>query len=224
MPFRKFKPEWLYEALPYVYVVSGFAIFLVLRNEMGVFGGLMLISAGAAIWFMRRKRWEPDRAVPGLANERSTPTSKHGFLELVWRKGYECGHPIIDAQHRGLFETGNLLFDGILTNQSKRQVERLLDELIGDVKHHFETEESILAAGNRGAAEAHKEVHRQLLEKADTLIKQYIEGKVAAGELIYFVVYDVVAQHIAKDVDWFPHVKSGRADYPGASSTAFTRP
>jgi hemerythrin-like metal-binding protein len=210
MSFREYKPEWLYEALPYLYVVSGFATFLVLRNEIAVFSGLMLLSAGAAVWFMRKKHRESDRDVPRLANERSTPTSTRGFVELVWRRGYECGHPIIDAQHRGLFASGNELFDAILTNLPKREVERLLDELACDVEHHFQTEESILAVSDRGFAEAHKNVHRQLLEKANTLCTQYREGKVAAGELISFVVYDVVAQHIAKeDKDCFPHVKLG---------------
>lgn len=49
----RYQPKWLYEVLPYIYVASGLATILVLRNAMAVFSGLMLISAGAVVWFMR---------------------------------------------------------------------------------------------------------------------------------------------------------------------------
>ncbi len=47
------QPEWFYKALPYIYLASGVATILVLRNKMAVFSGVMLISAGAIVWFMR---------------------------------------------------------------------------------------------------------------------------------------------------------------------------
>jgi hypothetical protein len=38
-----------------------------------------------------------------------------------------------------------------------------------------------------------------LLEQADTLCAQYGEGKVHGGELASFLIYDLVARHIAKE-------------------------
>ena len=69
------KPEWLYRALPCIYVASGIATILVLRNKMAVFSGLMLISAGAIVWFMRtasrRQAREVPRHAPGTRRGRS---------------------------------------------------------------------------------------------------------------------------------------------------------
>lgn len=207
MPFRGRMPEWLYKALPYLYVLSGLATMLAIRHWMAVFSGAMLISAGAAVWFMRRGSSEPVRDVPRPTVERSGVVSRQGFVELVWKREYECGHKVIDLQHRGLFAIANLLFDAI-DNGSKAEIEELLDELVNDVKLHFQTEENMLAENNLDTSGGHAALHRQLLEKAGTLVKQYIEGKVGAGGLISFVAYDLVAQHITKeDANWSRKVK-----------------
>jgi hemerythrin-like metal-binding protein len=210
--FRGFLPEWLYKALPSLYVVSGLATLLVLRNAMGVFGGMMLISAGAVVWFMRKPGGEADGYVPRRENARSKLAPRHGFVQLVWKKEYECGHPVIDSQHRGLFATANALFDAIAINESAEEVEDLLEALLFDVQQHFETEEKVLAEGNLDEAGTHAALHRELLAKATTLANQYREGKAGAGGLISFVVYDLVGQHITKDVDWIRKPGGKRGD------------
>ncbi|MEY4140215.1 MAG: hypothetical protein RLZZ371_2397 [Pseudomonadota bacterium] len=61
------KPDWLYEALPYVYVIAGIATILSLDNALSMGSGALLVSAGICIWWMRRtsrqtrKRRETDR-------------------------------------------------------------------------------------------------------------------------------------------------------------------
>ena len=84
----------------------------------------------------------------------------------------------------------------------------MLDELVSDVKLHFQIEERLLTEGNLDPAGVHAALHRQLLEKANALIRHYHEGKVDAGGLISFVAYDFVAKHITKeDANWFRKVK-----------------
>jgi hemerythrin-like metal-binding protein len=78
-----------------------------------------------------------------------------GFLELVWREEYACGHPTIDAQHRRLFVLGNALLDAILMEQPKPEIERLLVEFVDHARQHFLTEESILEAFDSGISETH---------------------------------------------------------------------
>ena len=48
------KPEWLYEALPYAYVMVGIATIANLGNTLSMVSGGLLISAGVFIWWMRR--------------------------------------------------------------------------------------------------------------------------------------------------------------------------
>lgn len=48
------KPEWLYEALPSIYVVAGITTISNLGNTLSIVSGSLLISAGLFIWSMRR--------------------------------------------------------------------------------------------------------------------------------------------------------------------------
>ena len=47
-------PQWLYNLLPLIYIVSGFSTILILQNPMGIFSGMVLISAAALVHHMRR--------------------------------------------------------------------------------------------------------------------------------------------------------------------------
>ncbi|MDI1246899.1 MAG: hypothetical protein PSV24_16030 [Rhodoferax sp.] len=61
------KPDWLYEALPYVYVIGGVVTIVNFDSGWSNLSGGLLISAGAFIWWMRRSfrqnqvRGESDR-------------------------------------------------------------------------------------------------------------------------------------------------------------------
>lgn len=132
-----------------------------------------------------------------------------GFLELVWRKEYECGHPTVDVQHRHLFKLGNSLLDAVLTHQPKPDIERALDAFIDDVANHFMSEEQALEEEHIGVAESHREKHRQLLEKAEILRANFGEGAAGASEVLSFVVYDIIDGHISnEDGSWFALLKN----------------
>jgi hypothetical protein len=67
--FDVHKPEWLYEALPYVYGVAGVATIANQGNMLSIVSGALLVSAGLSIWWLRRsyrlaqKREEVDRRI-----------------------------------------------------------------------------------------------------------------------------------------------------------------
>jgi hypothetical protein len=46
-------PNWLYEPLPYVYVSTGALATLGMDSIMGVLSGILLMSAGIYIWYLR---------------------------------------------------------------------------------------------------------------------------------------------------------------------------
>ena len=52
--FEVQKPEWLYEALPYVYGVAGIATIASQGNLLSIASGVLLVSAGVSIWWLRR--------------------------------------------------------------------------------------------------------------------------------------------------------------------------
>lgn len=52
--FEVHKPEWLYEALPYVYAVAGIGTIASQGNFLSMASGGLLVSAGVSIWWLRR--------------------------------------------------------------------------------------------------------------------------------------------------------------------------
>jgi hemerythrin-like metal-binding protein len=199
MGTRWSRPDWLYEALPYLYVAIGLAVILALRGGIALFSGLTLITAGvvvAVLRMMHRRRRHRAR-LSSIA--RTMPGTSVMQAKLVWRNEYLSGHSAIDAQHRRLFTTGNLLLDAVRTSQPKEDVESVLRKLVGEFDSHFRTEESILEASNHGLAEDHKQVHRELRRRASTLLATYYEGKASIDEVALFLTRDLVASHIAKE-------------------------
>ena len=52
--FAFHKPDWLYEALPTIYIGAGIATIVNLGNTLSIVSGGLLISAGFFIWRMRQ--------------------------------------------------------------------------------------------------------------------------------------------------------------------------
>lgn len=65
--FNVHKPDWLYEALPYVYGLAGVVTIANRGSALSMLSGGLLVSAGLFIWWMRRshrksqKRMKSDR-------------------------------------------------------------------------------------------------------------------------------------------------------------------
>jgi len=51
----KWKPDWLYEAMPYIYLVAGVAAILHFDAPAGYGSGALLLSATLLIWKARKE-------------------------------------------------------------------------------------------------------------------------------------------------------------------------
>jgi hypothetical protein len=69
----KWKPEWLYEVMPIIYVSAGFASFFYFDSLVGYGAGTLFLIAAFLIWVMRLQ----NRA----QNAASTDHSKHSILK-----------------------------------------------------------------------------------------------------------------------------------------------
>ncbi len=49
-----YKPTWLYESLPYLYVAAGGVTIVTLEHATSLFSGGLLIMAGVHVWKIRR--------------------------------------------------------------------------------------------------------------------------------------------------------------------------
>jgi diguanylate cyclase (GGDEF)-like protein/hemerythrin-like metal-binding protein len=133
------------------------------------------------------------------------------FVQLSWHSAYECGHTLIDSQHRILFGHANNLLSAILSGRPADEVGSVIDDLIRDVVQHFQDEEAIFTAAGFPGAEEHAAIHQQLVDKALTLVGNFHAGTLTIGELFQYLANDVVAKHmLGADREYFPYLKVRR--------------
>lgn len=190
-------PEQLYEALPFIYLGSGLLTMIMLPNFAGFLSGAMLISAGATVWRLRYRYRRAFNCTEGHIDY--AENTGGSLVQILWKKAFECGHSVIDAQHRRLFGLGNELISAVSTNRPPGDIEWLLDELIEHITDHFCTEEAALARTRHPISAEHREIHRQLLAKAADLRDRLHSGLTVTSEIVGFIVYDVITNHITQE-------------------------
>jgi hemerythrin-like metal-binding protein len=198
---RNYQPKWLYELLPYLYVAAGIYTIVKLWNAIAIFSGCMLIIAGLTVWGLRMSYRKDSQAV--------TKTNGHknesGLVHVVWRQSFKSGHKQIDEQHRSLFDDANKLIDAITSHKSNLIINETMRELIRNIREHFKTEESLIQKLAPEIVESHKEIHDQLLKEATAVADQVHRQIVSPRELIGFLVYDVITNHLAREDSKFFH-------------------
>lgn len=127
------------------------------------------------------------------------------MLRLMWKSDYECGNEIITREHKRLFELANTLID-MATRKDfpPESVDQALDACINHIREHFEHEDAILREYHYPNQEHHAQEHHTILEKAEALRHQRQDGKVPLGQLLDFLVFEVVGKHMeGDDVEFF---------------------
>ena len=134
------------------------------------------------------------------------------ILQIVWHADYETGCQAIDAQHRLLFDHANRLLDTVLHDAPKATIEKELAEFVAFTGHHLRCEEEILERSRFPELAAHRELHRQLIERAELLMDRYTRDLLQIGELLHFVVYELTTQHLLiEDRKLEPYVRTATA-------------
>jgi len=125
-------------------------------------------------------------------------------LRLIWRDSYACGEPLIDQEHRELFDLANALIDSV--HKDHITVDAALVALLQHLEQHFANEEKILASRGYARLEEHRNSHASLLRKAGELRSAAAaSGSASFGALIDFLANDVVARHLfTADRDYYP--------------------
>jgi hemerythrin-like metal-binding protein len=124
-------------------------------------------------------------------------------LRLIERLG-RCGpddHPlsgnrVMDTQHQRLSDYANNLRATILSGRPVDEVNAIIDAFIRDVVQHFQDEEAIFSAANYPGTAKHAALHRQLVNSAAALVRQFRAGALGIGELFQFLAHDVLAKHM----------------------------
>lgn len=192
-----------FQWLPMIYIVIGVATMIAFRNLLSLVVGVVLIAV-AGVEHLRRenarriKDAQNSRMTTRMGGDREGPATQM-LMQLTWRESYECGHPVIDQQHKRLFHIGDKLINAVLKHKDREVVEDLLDELNEHIRHHFETEEAVMARTRFPLSDEHKDQHQALLDRAHELRQRYRNNEIEVGDLVGFIAYDVVTQHIVHE-------------------------
>ncbi|WP_153110840.1 diguanylate cyclase [Propionivibrio limicola] len=157
-----------------------------------------------------RNRVETELLEPGA--EAADPANT-GLIQLVWHPSYESGNELIDAQHRALVEQANQLMKAILGNQSKAAISQSIGTLLAEIGQHFRDEEALFATTAYPEAAYHRELHDRLTARALDLAEQFNSDRLGVGELLHYLAYEVVAQHmLIEDRKYFPWLAAASVD------------
>lgn len=74
-----------------------------------------------------------------------------------------------------------------------------MHELVEDIENHFNAEEKIMEQHDAPISESHKTIHSGLLCKVKYYRERFHQGDLSMEELVGFIAYDVVSQHITKE-------------------------
>jgi diguanylate cyclase (GGDEF)-like protein/hemerythrin-like metal-binding protein/PAS domain S-box-containing protein len=124
---------------------------------------------------------------------------KTRFLELQWKAAYTSGLAGIDSEHRRIFHVANLLMAAMLPAGSSGQLQPLVQRLVAEVETHFAHEEELLARSRYPGLAMHRERHAEMLARVRELAGRFLHGECSAGDLLGFLIHDVVARHILQE-------------------------
>lgn len=84
---------------------------------------------------------------------------------LRWSDQYLVGNDLIDRQHRYLFDLINAFHDAFIEQRDRREVLRLLNQLIEYSESHFQDEERVMRESGYPELEQHHAEHARLYER-----------------------------------------------------------
>ncbi len=117
---------------------------------------------------------------------------------VTWSDSYSVKIPMIDAQHKKLFDLINALHDAMVQGKGMEVLGTTLDGLSKYTVVHFSEEEQMLAKVNYADLAAHKREHAVFIQKVSDLQSQYSKGNVALTMPVMEFLKDWLVNHIQK--------------------------
>ncbi len=114
-------------------------------------------------------------------NESETPY-------YTWTEAMAIGHPMIDEDHRHIFDIANRLQAELLEDPEHSIVGEVLVELIEHTGGHFAREEALMQAAKYPGYAVHKHEHEVLMEMVNDLHHRFMNrpGNITADVAEFF--------------------------------------
>jgi hemerythrin-like metal-binding protein len=136
-------------------------------------------------------------------------------MDCGWKDQYVVGHPDIDSQHKALFDSVDLLISTSSRSGQLLCAKALYDE----TRDHFAFEEQLMAGVDYPEVDKHKDHHRHLLSKIDTLAHQIADRSFNTMNLQRFVTEWLVNHIVTSDADLAKHLQMSGQEQAQSLST-----
>ncbi|MBL8416404.1 MAG: hemerythrin family protein [Propionivibrio sp.] len=118
---------------------------------------------------------------------------------LSWSDQYLIGNNVIDTEHKELFRLINDFHTHWLEAQDRRDIARVLNQLITYAQMHFQHEEKIMEAAGYPKLAEHQEIHEALIDSIFQLHHSYSEGNLHLEINTMKFVRNWLIEHILKN-------------------------
>ena len=102
--------------------------------------------------------------------------------DIAWSRVLSVGVDEIDEDHRKLVNIFNILNHSVMAKESPDYLAAVLEELINCTIWHFSHEERLMLKHRYAEAEDHKAEHRDLINSAQALQRDILQGNEAVGD------------------------------------------
>jgi diguanylate cyclase (GGDEF)-like protein/hemerythrin-like metal-binding protein len=141
-----------------------------------------------------------------------SPSANLPLVRLIWRDSYQCGHPLMDAQHQALFALANELLAAVIDGRAKEAVRSIIHKLLAHTVQHFADEEALQRESGFPGWESHQRLHGELVQKALALERDFLAGELGVARVFEFLAYELVARHmLVADREFFPYLAGREA-------------
>lgn len=122
-------------------------------------------------------------------------------MAIQWTEALAVGVPLVDEQHKELFNRVNLLLAASSQGKGKSEIAEVIQFLGSYVVTHFRSEEGQMGQAGYPGLAAHKQLHSDFVSDFGSLKAQF-EKEGASTALVLQVqhrVVDWLLQHIGKE-------------------------
>ncbi|WP_051148572.1 bacteriohemerythrin [Desulfospira joergensenii] len=127
---------------------------------------------------------------------------------MPWGPKLETGLPDIDDQHKKLVKLVNLLHRAMRMQKGAKEAGKILKELTDYTVFHFGFEETLFDRHGYPETQAHKEIHKKLVEKVSAFQQEFDSGKAGLTMDLMDFLRDWLKNHILKtDMAYAPFLK-----------------
>lgn len=138
--------------------------------------------------------------------------------QLLWQPSFNSGDVVLDEQHRALVRRTNGLLCLGAGEANKSEIAEAARGLMEDISSHFQDEQAILQRHGYEGVGDHAGHHKHLLVRLAFMIDLFRDDRIGTMELVHFIVYEVIAQHILiDDRKFFPLFAENVTECEGAA-------